>query len=198
MRAVLAGIVTAASLAGCSGASDPEDSGGPRPPVATTEPTTTGLGMSGLRGSRHVPSWEWAVVMRDCLSEKGWEVSIPEDDPGAIDQQIPTAQEDAYTEDFVACSNEHNFSPDPPVIDAERAERAWEEYLRAASCMHEHGYEPPPPPSKEKFIAEQRAGASSWNPHRVGPDQEAMARSAIAACPISKDYILFGVRDPEK
>lgn len=164
----------------------------------TEVPAPTGIGFDDLQGSRHVPPREWAQAMRDCLTENGWDVVIPADDPAALEHHVPTEQRSAWTEDFVRCSNAHDFSPDPPAVDQDGAERAWEEYTDAAACMREHGYPPPEPPSRELFLAEQLAGGSSWNPHAVPAGEESVAAAAIAACPISNDYILFGIRYPDE
>ena len=198
-RALMWAAAGVALLTGCSAAGESSSPDQLSTSVETAAgPVATGSGLEGLRGSRHVPSWEWAQVMHDCLTGKGWQVEIPEDDPGAIEHHVPADQPRAYTQDLVDCSNEHDFSPDPPTIDAASADRAWEEYTRAASCMSDHGYDPPEPPSKERFVAEQLAGGSSWNPHRVPAGDEPIARAAITACPISNDYVLFGVRHPDR
>lgn len=162
---------------------------------STTEASArSGVGFDNLQGSRHVPPREWAQIMRDCLAENGWDVVIPADDPAALEHHGVIEQEDAYIEDFVRCSNAHDFSPNPPTMDQDGAERAWQEYTDAAACMREHGYVPPEPPSRELFLTEQLAGGSSWNPHAVPAGEESAAAAAITACPISNDYIIFGIR----
>lgn len=201
------GSVALAVLVGCS----PTEPTPPPPPttdVQVRSPTEAvssgtvkadagGLGFEDLEGSRQVPGREWAQIMRDCLAENGWDVVIPADDPAALEHHGAADQNEAYMEDFVRCSNANDISPDPPTFDEDSADRAWQEYNAAAVCMAEHGYDPPQPPSRERFLAEQLQGGSSWNPHAVPTGEESVAAAAIAACPISNDYILFGIRYPD-
>lgn len=204
-----AGLLTIVILVGCSpggtsstpslAADSPASSPVEPAPGGTAETATGRRGFEDLEGSRHVPGREWAQTMRDCLVANGWDVVIPDDDPATLEHRGLVEQGESYIDDFVRCSNVHDFSPEPPTFDEDAAGRAWEEYTSAAECMREHGYDPPELPSRERFLAElQRGGGSSWNPHAVPPGEDAVAAATIRACPISNDYILFGIRYPDE
>lgn len=116
------------------------------------------------------------AAIATCLDQRGWDASLVE---GAIEIDVPTAQQEQYEKDSADCLREVGIDPDAPLTEEQfRAVYDWS--LVVARCLEGAGFAVPDAPSFEVFRSTY--DSDPWIPWSLveGPD---LGRAGNA-CPV--------------
>lgn len=137
---IVALLVMAGVLAGCSSAEKPPES------------TATSI-------------QAWTERVASCLVDKGWtDVVVGADGQSIQSDSLRASQREAFTRDRVACEDAAGFQPgsEAPTDDDLRAQYA--ALVDSAACLRDLGYETSDPPSVQVWVDSYRAGEAPWSP----------------------------------
>jgi hypothetical protein len=116
---------------------------------------------------RLVPADQQAAVLKDCLAQAGFDVTIS-DGGVAPPSDIPRSQADAYQLAEYVCYAEYPADPDtfPPALNETEVETLYDYYVNELMpCLEAHGYDIPSPPPLEVFKDEFATGQNLWFPY---------------------------------
>src|SRR5690606_8599868 len=114
-RALAVAVAIVTATAGCT--SDP----------ATPTPTTERQPAPTQAAPQHDD--QWARHMVDCLTERGWDVKLTDDNRS--EWTVPADQKDRFDADQNACFDEIGYDPNapPPPLTPEQAELTYDTWL---------------------------------------------------------------------
>jgi hypothetical protein len=116
------------------------------------------------------------AAIATCLEQRGWDASLIE---GAIEIDVPTAQQEQYEKDSTDCLREVGIDPDAPLTEEQyRAVYDWS--LEVARCLEGAGFAVPVAPSYEVFRSTY--DSDPWIPWSLVEGSD-LGRAG-AACPV--------------
>jgi hypothetical protein len=121
-----------------------------------------GVTLGPVEVVREVNPDEQMVLVEECLVSEGWPVELTGE--GYLSIQVPTEQEQAYTESMAQCKAMY------PI--AEKYVQPWGEREYAIlydhwvsstiPCLRDQGYRPEDPPARETFVASMVRGEPEY------------------------------------
>ncbi|MQM24442.1 hypothetical protein [Glycomyces albidus] len=111
-----------------------------------------------------ISTMEAGAIMRQCMTDLGWEVDLNEF--GEIESDYPAEQADRYQSDLETCWAEHGFDRPPPPMDEDTAGTFFDLMVASAGCLEDLGYSISAPPSRGAYVAElASSGTAIWDPY---------------------------------
>jgi len=150
--------------------------------LLVTACTSPGPSPTASPSASNVDPEVYTAKLAQCLQTGGAVVKI--DNPVQLQaDRGPGMSDEAMRTLMAAC--EQQVGPKPVrKTDRATAERVYDAYLKVRDCIHGLGFEDDDPPSRDTFIEQFMAGASTWYPY-LGLDQlpDADWQRVQTACP---------------
>lgn len=133
---------------------------------------------SGIKDPPHtkmirlVSADEQLAVLKDCLAEAGFQVTVTFDGGLEPPRDLPSSQVVAYQRAEYVCYAEYPVDPStfPPPLNETEIEILYDYYVNdLMPCLEDHGYDVPSPPPMDAFKDEFATGQDLWFPYDSVP-----------------------------
>lgn len=153
----------ALAAAGCSGDEPPSELDAlpttAAPATASPSPSVDEQIRPTFEGTER----EWLYALADCVEEGGFAVLIDEDEGSLAAANLPSEQTDAWNSHTEKCMMEVGEIRREELSE-DQVRALFKDYLAAADCLENLGYEISDPPSRESWVKSWYTGIN-WLPH---------------------------------
>lgn len=122
-----------------------------------------------------------AVDIAKCLTGEGWDVKVDPTGGWGVVAKVPDEQRSAYDRTYSQCIERLGLA-DPEVTEAS-ASADYDNNIRVAECLADHGFSVDEPPSRASFVSKSVESPDKviWDPYALISEDNKSA--AVMACP---------------